>query len=166
MPEKPKLLLLDANVLIDYKNSDFTVLGLVNKHVEDITVLTTILEEAKGIEHSDCEELGLRIEEPALSQLSQASFKKGPLSFHDHLCLIFASDKGLICVTNDKALRQACKDEGVDLHWGLELMTELVRGQAMLAADAIEVAEKIHLRNPLHIPETLVERFSEIVLGM
>ena len=33
MPKKPKVLLMDANVLIDYQKSDFSVLGLVNKHV-------------------------------------------------------------------------------------------------------------------------------------
>ncbi len=33
MAKKPKVLLMDANVLIDYQKSDFSVLGLVNKHV-------------------------------------------------------------------------------------------------------------------------------------
>ena len=44
MQKKPKVLLMDANVLIDYQKSDLSVLGLVNKHVAEVHVLTTIIE--------------------------------------------------------------------------------------------------------------------------
>jgi len=50
MPKKPKVLLMDANVLIDYQKSDFSVLGLVNKHVAEVHVLTTIIEEVDGLD--------------------------------------------------------------------------------------------------------------------
>ena len=40
MPKKAKVLLMDANVLIDYQKSDLSVLGLVNKHVAEVHVLT------------------------------------------------------------------------------------------------------------------------------
>jgi hypothetical protein len=45
-------------------------------------------------------------------------------------------------------------------------MTALVRGNEMLAEDAIQTAEKIHLSNPLHIPSKLVDRFAKIVRGI
>ena len=65
--------------------------------------------------------------------------------------------------TASPALRKACTEEGVGILWGLEIMTALVRANAMSAADAIQTAEKVHLSNPLHIPRKLVDRFTKIV---
>jgi len=163
MTRRPKVLLMDANVLIDYQKSDFSVLGLVHRHVGEVHVLTTILHEVDGLDVDDCERLGLKVIEPELAQLIQASARKGQLSFRDHLCLIVAADEGFVCVTNDKALRRACDEGGVTTLWGLEIMTALVRERAMQAADAIETAEKIHTSNPLHITTKLVDRFRRIV---
>ena len=161
MAKKPKVLLMDANVLIDYQKSDFSVLGLVHKHVGEVHVLTTIIEEVDGLDVVDCERLGLKAVEPELSQLTRAAAKRGQLSFRDHLCLIVASDASFVCVTNDKPLRKACTEKGVSILWGLEIMTALVRANAMRAVDAIQTAEKIHLSNPLHIPKSLVDRFAK-----
>ncbi len=163
MAKKPKVLLMDANVLIDYQKSDFSVLGLVNRHVGEVHILTTILDEVEGLDVVDCERLGLKAVEPGLNQLTRAAAQRGQLSFRDHLCLVVASDAEFVCVTNDKPLRKVCDDEGVSILWGLEIMTALVRGRAMRASDAIQTAEKIHLRNPLHISKTLVDRFAKIV---
>jgi rRNA-processing protein FCF1 len=163
MAKKPKVLLMDANVLIDYQKSDFSVLGLVSKHVGEVHVLTNIIEEVDDLEVAACERIGLKAIEPELNQLTQAATKRGQLSFRDHLCLLVASEAGFVCVTNDKPLRKACTEEGVGILWGLEIMTALVRANAMSAADAIQTAEKIHLSNPLHIPRKLVDRFAKIV---
>lgn len=166
MAKKPKVLLMDANVLIDYQKSDFSVLGLVRKYVGEVHVLTTIVEEAYGLDVVDCERLGLKAVEPELSQLIRAATKRGQLSFRDHLCLIVASDANFVCVTNDKPLRRACTEEGVNVLWGLELMVALVRANALRAVDAIQTAEKIHLSNPLHISRSLVDRFAKLVIGI
>ena len=163
MPKKRQALLMDANVLIDYQKSDISVLGLVSRHVGEVHVLTTILEEVEGLDAADCERLGLKVIEPELAQVMQASGRKGQLSFRDHLCLVVATAGGLVCITNDKALRAACGDAGVTTIWGLEIMVALVRGGAMEAADAISTAEKIHLSNPLHVSKKVVERFSRII---
>ena len=153
MSKKPKVLLMDANVLIDYQKSDFSVLGLANKHVAEVHVLTTIIEEVDGLEIVDCERLGLKAIEPELHQLTRAASKRGQLSFRDHLCLIVASDGSFVCVTNDDAAgRCAARAEGVSIKWGLEIMTALVEAYAMRAADAIQTAEKIDLSNPLQSP--------------
>jgi rRNA-processing protein FCF1 len=163
MPRKLNILLMDANVLIDYQESDFSVLGLVNKYIGKVHVLTTIIEEVDGLDTVDCERLGLKVIEPTLNQLTRAATKRGQLSFRDHLCLIVASDLDFVCVTNDKPLRRACTEEGVSVLWGLEIMTALVRANAMCASDAIQIAESIHLSNPLHIPRKLVNRFGRSV---
>ena len=67
-------------------------------------------------------------------------------------------DHGWICVTNDKRLRLACVEDGVEVYWGLELMTKLVRMGELEADDAIEVALKIQAQNPHHITDDLIER--------
>jgi rRNA-processing protein FCF1 len=164
MPKKRQVLLMDANVLIDYQKSDVSVLGLVNQHVGEVQVLTTILEEVDGLDAGDCERLGLKVVEPELAQVVQASARKGPLSFRDHLCLVVATAGGLVCITNDKALRATCTHAGVTTMWGLEIMVALVRAGAMGAADAISTAEKIHLSNRLHISKKVVDRFSRIII--
>lgn len=166
MAKKRKVLLMDANVLIDYQKSDFSVLALVHKHVGEVHVLTTIIEEVDGLDVVDCERLGLKAVEPQLSQLTRAATKRGQLSFRDHLCLLVASDANFVCVTNDKPLRKACTEEGVSVLWGVEMMAALVRANALRAVDAIQTAEKIHLSNPLHISGPLVDRFVRLVIGI
>lgn len=163
MAEQSKILILDANVLIDYQQSDISVLASVHKHVARICIPTLIIEEVEGLSVNECERLGLQVIEPELSQLTRAVARRGRLSFHDHLCLIVASDMGITCVTNDRALRSACETEGVNVLWGLQLMTTLVQAAAMNADEAIRIAEKIHSNNPLHIPRDLVERFAAIL---
>lgn len=153
---------MDANVLIDYLKSDLSILGLVNKHVGEVHILTTIIDEVDGLDVVDCEHLGLKAIEPELSQLTRAAIKRGQLSFRDHLCLIVALEANFVCVTNDKPLRSACTNEGIKIMWGLEIMTALIQANAMHAADAIQTAEKIHLSNPLHISRKVVNQFSKI----
>jgi rRNA-processing protein FCF1 len=163
MPKKRQALLMDANVLIDYQKSDISILGLVSHHVGEVHVLTPILDEVDGLDAADCERLGLKAIEPDLAHVIGASARKGRLSFRDRLCLVVASDRGFVCVTNDKALRKACDEIGVPTLWGLEIMTALVRGRAMVAADAINTAERIHLSNPLHVSRPIFEQFSRLV---
>ena len=67
MPKKPKVLLMDTDVLIDYQNSDFSVLGLVDKHVGEVYVLTTILNEVDGLNAVDCERGSLHLSSFAAS---------------------------------------------------------------------------------------------------
>ena len=66
-------------------------------------------------------------------------------------------------MTNDGALRHACTADGVAVLWGLEVMNELVRLVQLSAADAVAVARAVHEANPLHIPQSLVERFAVMV---
>jgi len=116
-----KLLLMDANVLIDYRDSDLEILALVSRHVGPLHVLSTILAgEVPRVGDDDCARLGLNVIEPELEQVLRAGATRGRLSFGDHLCLIVAADGGYACVTNDRALRSACEAEQVETIWGLD----------------------------------------------
>lgn len=164
MVSTTRLLLLDANVLIDYQKSDFSVLALAARHLGKVHILTPILAEVAGLDAGKCEEGDLTLIEPELEQLLLAGDRKGRLSFNDNLCLIVAAAGGYTCVTSDKALRKACVEMGVPTIWGLEVMNKLVHCRAMTAEVAVEVAEKIHAVNPHHIPQSLIDRFRRSVV--
>jgi len=156
-------LLVDANVLIDYLAADLSVLALASRHLGEVHVLSTVLDEVDGLDESGCERLGLKVVEPELAQLVEAAEKRSSLSAQDHLCLVVARTRGWTCVTNDGALRRACTADGVAVLWGLELMAELVRLVQLGAEDAVAVARAIHESNPLPIPGSLVDRFAALV---
>lgn len=91
-PGFTRLLLVDANVLIDYVKSELLILELAARHVGEVYVLSTVLAEVYGLDEESCARLGLRVFEPELSQLQTAAQKRGALSTEDHLCLIVARE--------------------------------------------------------------------------
>jgi hypothetical protein len=156
-----ELLLLDANVVIDYAIADLGVLGLVARHIGRVYVVRSILEEVDQIQEGDCERLGIEIVEPSLEQLVAAgAAQRDRLSFTDRLSLIIAHDSGWTCVTNDRALRKACSQLHVPVKWGLELMLALVRAGEFEADAALAVARAIHEDNTRHLTAEILERFA------
>jgi predicted nucleic acid-binding protein len=156
-----RLLIIDANVLIDFTSTDLSVLALVAKHLGEVHVPLPLLEEVDQLDESLCGQLGLRVVEPSPDALVRAAAVRGQLSFQDHLCLVMAKESGLTCVTNDKALRRACSEEGISRLWGLELMIELVAGGHLTADAALATARAIRVANPLHITAQIVAKFEE-----
>jgi rRNA-processing protein FCF1 len=154
-----RLLLVDANVFIDYVKSELSILGVAARHLGEVYVLSTVLDEVDGLDEDGCARLGIRVFEPELAHLVAAAQKRGALSTEDHLCLILARDQGWTCVTNDGALRKACQQDKVPVLWGLELMLELVGLGRLPGADAIAVANAIHRTNPFHITDEIIARF-------
>lgn len=157
------LLLIDADVLIDYAGVEVGILGLVTRHVGAVYVVESVLSEAPRLRPSDCDRLGLQIVQPSLSQLLQAGENRGRLSFNDRLSLIVAHDAGWTCVSNDRALRKACGKYQVPVWWGLELMLALVRIRQLAGQAALAVAQAIHESNPRHITAEILERFAREV---
>ena len=157
------ILLLDANVLIDFLNSEPNLLNLVSKHIGSIYVLDQIVSEVKGLEKSECKKLGLNVIEPTNETLALAETNLSKLSYNDRLCLFTAIDSNFICVTNDNDLRQECLNNQVKILWGLELIRILVEKSALSADDAIKIVETIHKINRLYISERLVKKFVKLV---
>ena len=147
-----ELLLLDANVVIDYAITDLAVLGLVARHVGHVYVVRSVLEEVEQVDEGNCERLGIGLVEPSLEQFVAAGeAERGRLSFTDRLSLIVAHDSGWTCVTNDRALRKACRERRVPVWWGLELMLALVRAGELAPDAALAVARAIHEDNTRHL---------------
>jgi len=128
---------MDANVLIDFCDSDRTVLSLISKHLGTVHVpLPILLEEVDQFKDFDWTELGIIGVDPSLEIVTLAAQRRAGLSFHDHLCLLLARANGWTCVTNDGRLRRECATEGIATLWGLEVVALLVEDGALPAKAA------------------------------
>jgi len=154
----PRLLILDACVLIDFCEVDVSVLAVVSRAIGTIHVASPVLAEVAQLDESAAASHGLRVVEPPLSVFTAAAQKRGRLSVQDHLCLLLAKAEGWTCVSNDRALRAACLVEGIDVLGGLEMMGLAVERGHLPRADAERVAWAIHDVNPF-ISEDLVLAF-------
>jgi predicted nucleic acid-binding protein len=152
-------LIVDANVLIDYLDTEPSVLALVARETGPLFVAMEVLAKVDQLDVTVCEELGLTIAVPSISQLLEAAVRRPGLAFDDVVCLVMARDHGWCCVTNARALRAACRLSGVRVQWGLEIMLRLVARSALSSRDAIEVALAIQRSNRAFITDAIVDRF-------
>lgn len=143
-----RVLLFDANVLIDYFDAEPTVFSAIRTSVREIFVLDRIFREVGQLDAFRASELGLQVYEPAFEHMAAAAARRGPLSFQDHLCLAVARAEGMTCVTNDVALRTHCIEEKVEILWGLELLILAVKQGGIRASVAAEIGTAICGMNP------------------
>jgi predicted nucleic acid-binding protein len=146
---KLELLIIDANVLIDFCKTDANVLRLVTGHVGKVHVAEPVLAEVKQLDRVTAEGHGLHVVQAELPLLKEAAAAavRSPLRFQDWICLLLAKEKSWTCITNDKRLRTECETRTVQVMWGLQLLLRLVERRALPAKDAIELAEAIHRVN-------------------
>ena len=155
------VLLTDADVLIDYRESEIKILELVVQHIGRVVVLAPVLDEVQGVPPAQCAQLGIEVVEVETEQLVRASEVESRVSFNDRLCLVACREEGWTCVTNDGALRRLCERHGVATRFGLGLMVDLVAVGALTRRRAMAVVRQIQASNPLHINERVIQRFSE-----
>lgn len=153
------LMILDANVLIDYAKTDPQTLARVVRALGPVFVATPVLDEVRQLTADVLSALGVTLVEPETELLIEAAEVRGKLSFQDQLCLLLARERGWTCVTNDKALHSACDAAGVPWMWGLHLLLRLVEAGAMGRDEAIAKAEAIRASNPTHLKAAVIERF-------
>ena len=151
--------IVDADVLIDYVSADLGMLAAVSRVVGQIHVAAAIVEEVDGLDREKCAAHGLIVVEGTLELLQRASKERGRLSFEDHVCLQLAIEHSWICISNDRALRTACGDEGVQLRWGLQIMLDLLRVDGARLDDAIAAATTIHENNRTHVTRAILDDF-------
>ncbi len=153
------VLLTDADVLIDYRESEIKILELVVQHIGRVVVLAPVLDEVQGVTPTQCAQLGIEVVEVETEQLVRASEVESRVSFNDRLCLVACREEGWTCVTNDGALRRLCERHGVATRFGLGLMVDLVAVGALTKRRAMVVARQTQASNPLHINERVLARF-------
>ena len=154
-----EILLADADVLIDYRDSDLTILALVSEYIGRVHVLREVLAEAPGISNRQCARLGIEIVQLETELMLEASNLPKSLSVTDRFCVIACERNHWTLVTNDLAMRRLCRERGIRLRWGLALMVDLVHAGVLTETRAIEVATMIQVGNPTHITARLIDRF-------
>lgn len=155
----PRTVLLDADVLIDYRESELGVLKLVTRHVGRLAVIPSILEEVRGVTATECAQLGIEVVEVKTGQMLRATKVEPSVSFNDRLCLVVCREAGWMCATNDGALRRLCRRHGVETPYGLSLMVELVTTGVLTRRRAMSVARRMQVSNPSHINDRVLTRF-------
>jgi len=159
MPTTLPVLLADADVLIDYRESELAILNLVVQHLGQVAVVPSVLEEVRGVTATQCARLGIEVVEVSTALMLQATQVESSVSFNDRLCLVVCREEGWTCVTNDSALRRLCKRHGVETRFGLSLMVDLVAAGALTRRRAVSIARRIQVSNPLHINDRVLARF-------
>lgn len=144
-----RIVICDANILIDYAKANKKLIGVINKELYEICVPLPVWAEVKDLTREDAKTLGINIIEPSLNQLLDAAqMFGGGLSSEDHLCFVMARDNKVICATNEKPLRQKCIASGIEVLWGLEFMLQLCKIGKLKADLAQKTAEQIVEINP------------------
>ena len=159
MPDQPPGFIIDANVLIDYADSDPSILTLFSKSIGTIHIIPDVFEKVEQLNVKECCRLGLVIAEPTLDQYLEAGKKIPGLAFDDTLCLILARDHHWTLISNDKALRSTCSGASIPLLWGLQIMLLLVKNKYLPSAIAQKISACIHALNPKFVHQQILERF-------
>ena len=156
--ERINAVIIDANVLIDYCKSNKKILTLFSEKVCQIYISTIILDEVVQLSEEETEKIGLKLFMPTINQLKEALEDGGSLSFQDKLCFIISRDENWICVTNDKNLRKKCRENNLEVLWGLDLMLQLNQNKKLSKHEAKQIIEKIR-ENNLYIKKKIVNEF-------
>ena len=147
----PKLLLADANILIDLAQAGALALigDLVRFGIAEIFVPRTIYDEVSSeISEAQVAELGITIL-PVTESLSRRvlEYPDKHLSRPDRSLLLLAVDNGYGVWSNDKRLRSNCMDKGVSVYWEFQLLSELVTTGHLAKATLIDIACKVETSN-------------------
>ena len=153
---------MDANVIIDYARADALeqIFPKLREYVGEVCIVEAVFNEVEEIDHKQCKKLGIKVLKSTFEQTKRANKKMYGLSLQDRLCLWMAVDSGCICVSNDRDLRKACEDHGVEILWGLEIMKELVKTKGLSVSDAIMIAERIRKENVNYCSKKIIDKFS------
>lgn len=159
--ERPEEFIIDADVLIDYRDSDISVLTLFSMQVGQLHVGRATLQKVRYVSEAQAKRNKLAVETPDLELAVKASQARGKLSYDDHETLLLAVQNNWICISNDIALRTECGKEGIELLWGLEPMKYLVKDSELPLNKALSIATMIQKGNPGYITDSILNRFEK-----
>lgn len=147
-----KLLLADANILIDLAQSDgLGLIGDLIRHgIAEVYVPRTIYDEvASEVSETQIADLGITILSVTGDMTARAlAYPDTRLSPQDRVLLLLAIENGYGAWTNDRKLRANCRLKNVPIYWEFEILRELVTN-GRLAKDAfVALVRKIANCNP------------------
>lgn len=158
MPDE-EFYIIDANVLIDYCESDLSVLKALSLKIGKVHVAFTTLKKVAELDEEACEEYEFTLITPTEEHVYQAAQDNLSVAFDDYICYLIAKNCGYILVTNDKKLRKICETDDVQVLWGLEIMLLLNQNGYLSVEEAMSIAEAIHLSNSAHISKSIIKEF-------
>ena len=159
MANKPRSLILDACVLIDFVEADRSILRVVAESLSPIAIARPVFDEVQQLDEDEADELGLEIVDIDFALAVQAAAPVGALSFEDRICVLLATREGWTCVSNDVALRRSCEQENVPVMWGLELLLKVAQAGGVGKKEAETIATTIHAQNPHYVTANILRAF-------
>lgn len=151
-------IIVDANVLIDYSDSDPSILQVYSKHIQPIFTPSVVLDEVDQLDGDSCSQLNIQTIQETMTTLNAAAVASPRISFEDNVCLILAQQNNWICATNDRRLHQECSKAAVSSIWGLKIMIELVSNNQLTRTEALNVANQIRANNP-YVTAKVIQNF-------
>lgn len=151
--------IVDADVLIDYCNSDLSVLEALSRRIGRVHIGTPTFDEVTQLTLGEVRDRGFVVVIQDLKIAGEAASRRGGLSFSDHVTLLLAKENSWCCITNEKELRRECEEEGVSVLRGLEPMKILVANRVITAAKAVRTARLIQDSNPAFITADIIGTF-------
>jgi len=152
---------IDSNVLIDYRESDLSILSRFSITFGQIYVPTLIKNESR-ISLKQLTVNNLELYEPTIQELMAAHTGDGGLSVADRLCLHICQSHHWICLTNEKLLRNECIRNDVQTLRGLRMLIMLKEENHITREYTELVARQIQQTNPCISKEVFQEFYAEI----
>lgn len=142
--------ILDANVIIDLRNSDHLDLTESLAQTVGVFVVEETREKVNGLSKTLCKSLGLSILEPTLEEiLDAASFQDEvpQLAEDDALTLAVGFKRNLNIVSNDTRVRKFSDAKNHSSHGGFFLLLFLFDKNILTKNECLEVANDISKTN-------------------
>jgi rRNA-processing protein FCF1 len=158
MIEIDTAVITDANILIDFYKTNEGILRLLCQEVEKMVVPLLVLNEVDGLSREKAKDLGIIVIDSDMKILEQAFGLMNGLSYQDNLCLLTALRENYICITNDRRLKNECRDKGIRSLWGLEILLFLFERNRITKKEArIIIAEIAAINN--RMTKTVLQEF-------
>ena len=113
-----EILIVDANVLIDFCQTDPSVLTLVVRHVGVVNVAEPVLEEVDQLDRMTAAALGIRVVTPDFECFTRAAqlAQRSPLQFQDWVCLLLAENQANQSRANNSASLECLRHRDLPIH--------------------------------------------------
>jgi len=154
-----KPFIVDAHALIDYCESDLSVLGTLSRKVQPVHIGRATFDKVRQLSESEATAYRLLIVTPDIETVIAASRRRRSLAYDDHETLLLAQKHGWSCITSDRVLRRECELEGVPTLWGLDPLKLLVEIRSLRPSRALAIARQIQAVNARYITAAIIERF-------
>jgi len=150
---KNKIVICDANVIIDFLECDISLLADLNALFDEVCIPYMVMIEITKISEQELIDMGMYLIETPV----QGSPVSG-LSPQDWSCVLAVQSTSELCITNDRKLRSVLRDMDFDILWGLETLLMLKKEHIITKSKAEKCGTKICKRNK-YISEAVKDEF-------